>query len=1163
MKLSERRPIRGMEATDGGGEGTPAVEDHALRSLFPVVPGNYLADLDSIIISTGELDRRSSRPPDHAAESQALLALAHELATSPGGILQKLAESALSLCRAQSACVSLLDDTRKNFYWPAVAGQWAPYLGAGAPRDFGPCGTVLDRDVPLLFSHPERLFTYLSELQPYVEEGLLFPFHVDGQAVGTIWVVNHDHGRQFDAEDMRVLGQLADFAAAAYQSYLASTKVRDSERHLRQIIDVLPAAIYTTDAEGRVTMFNEAAATFAGRTPQLGTDSWCVTWRLFWPDGTPMPHDQCPMATAVKERRPVRGMEGIVERPDGTRRRFIPYPTPLFDSSGAMVGAVNMAVDITDSKLAEEAITRHRDEQAALYAFTDRLFRAASLQDIYDAALEAICQVLGCERASILLFDDAGVMRFVAWTGLSEQYRRAIEGHSPWTRKVRDPQPICIADVDASDLPGSPKAAVKAEGIAATAFFPLMIDGELVGKFMAYYAAPHTFDQIEINLAVTIARQLGFSLERRRAEQALRATQRQLVSELAATRQLQEISTQLIHASDAQVLHEKILDAAVAILRSDFASMQLFYPERGELRLLAYRGFNPTAAAFWEWVRPGSASTCGAALATGARSIVPDIELSDFMAGSEDLETYRQTGIRAVQSTPLICRAGHLLGMISTHWRNPHQPSERDLRLLDVLARQAADLIERKQAELTDQRLAAIVDSSHDAIVSKNLNGIITIWNRGAERLFGYAASEMIGRSITTLIPPDRHHEEVRILDRIRRGERVDPYETLRQRADGSLVDVSVSVSPLRNSAGEVVGASKIARDITERKKAELALAERNLQVALAERAALVGSVAYDADSEKFQISAGFAAIHGFPAGTREITRSEWKAGVHHDDRERLEDLRNHAFRTRSNEYSVDFRIVRADEVRWIDARIFVSYREDGDPQRVVGINIDVTARKRAEEHQRTLRAELDHRVKNILAAVSAIAAHTKDSSSSMDDFVAALDSRIRSMASTHQLLSSSRWQGVPLRELLRRELAPYTSNSNTCIEGLEVILRPEAAQTTASVLHELTTNAAKYGALSKREGRVSVRWHCAPNGQAPGPLAIEWVETGGPPVKVPSNCGYGRSVITELVSYELGGTARLLFSPEGVRCQLDIPAIWLAPVATEQENGAVRHEGK
>jgi two-component sensor histidine kinase len=138
----------------------------------------------------------------------------------------------------------------------------------------------------------------------------------------------------------------------------------------------------------------------------------------------------------------------------------------------------------------------------------------------------------------------------------------------------------------------------------------------------------------------------------------------------------------------------------------------------------------------------------------------------------------------------------------------------------------------------------------------------------------------------------------------------------------------------------------------------------------------------------------------------------------------------------------------------------------------------------------------------------------------------------------------------VPLGELTRRELAPYTSDNNTCIQGPEVVLSAEAAQTTASVLHELTTNAAKYGALSRPEGRVSVRWHCAPNGQTAGPLAIEWIETGGPPVEVPSNSGFGTSVITKLVPYELGGTAQLVFSPEGVRCRLDIPGEWLAPAA-------------
>jgi PAS domain S-box-containing protein len=801
-----------------------------------------------------------------------------------------------------------------------------------------------------------------------------------------------------------------------------------------------------------------------------------------------------------------------------------------------------------------------------LYRLTNRLFRAGTPNDVYEAALDTITRGLGCSRAAILLCDDAGTMRFAAWRGLSDGYRRAVQGHSPWRRDDKDPQPVCIQDIEATNLPEFLHDIIEAERIGALAFFPLLANGALVGKVMTYYDSPHAFSDAELALALTVARRIGFNLESARAQEALRESQRQLLAELAATQQLHRISTQLIHASDPEALYEKILDAAVAIMRSDFASMQMFYPQRGELRLLAHRGFDPAAAAFWEWVQPESRCTCGAALAAGTRSIVPDIESSDFMAGSEELEAFRQTGIRAMQSTPLVSRTGRTLGMISTHWRNPHQPSERNLRLLDVVARQAADLIERKQTELTDQRLAAIVDSSHDAIVSKDLNGFVTTWNRGAERVFGYAASEMIGRSVTTLIPPDRHHEEDRILDRIRCGERVDPYETVRKHRDGSLLDVSISVSPLRNAAGEVIGASKIARDIAERKKAELALAERNIQLALAGKVGLVGSWAYDADTEIMRISEGYAAIHGFPEGTVEIPRSECLATVHSDDVGRVEQIRNEAFHGCRHEYNVEYRIIRAGEVRWVETRCFISYNGEGRPHRVVGVSIDMTERKRVEEQQRILSAELDHRVKNVLATVSAIAAHTKGASNSMEDFVAALDSRIQSMASTHELLSGSRWEGVPLRELVRRELAPYTSNDNTCTEGPEVVLKAEAAQTTASVLHELTTNAAKYGALSKPEGRVSIRWHRARNGQTAGALVLEWIETGGPPVKVPSASGFGRTVITELLRYELGGTADLAFSPEGVRCRLDVPAKWLAPAANaarstlRSKDGGVPH---
>ena len=214
--------------------------------------------------------------------------------------------------------------------------------------------------------------------------------------------------------------------------------------------------------------------------------------------------------------------------------------------------------------------------------------------------------------------------------------------------------------------------------------------------------------------------------------------------------------------------------------------------------------------------------------------------------------------------------------------------------------------------------------------------------------------------------------------------------------------------------------------------------------------------------------------------------------------------------------------------------------RAVGDPKRVVGVNIDITERKRAEEHQRVLIAELDHRVKNVLATVSAVAGQTLETSSSMSHFVAALDGRIRSMAAAHELLSTRQWRGMPMAELVRRELAAYASSNNTKIDGPEVMLSAEAGQAMAMVIHELVTNAAKYGALSTQSGHVSVRWYRKLNGSAQ--LVLVWQETGGPRVEAPRKSGYGTGVVRDLIPYEFGGTVDLSFAPEGVRCRLEIP---------------------
>ena len=349
------------------------------------------------------------------------------------------------------------------------------------------------------------------------------------------------------------------------------------------------------------------------------------------------------------------------------------------------------------------------------------------------------------------------------------------------------------------------------------------------------------------------------------------------------------------------------------------------------------------------------------------------------------------------------------------------------------------------------------------------------------------------------------------------------------------------------NEAGKPVRRIGAKIDVTERKQAEQALAERNVQLAMAAKAGRVGTYAYDADTEIMQISDGYAAIHGFPEGTTEIARSECLAGAHPDDIGRVEQFRSDAFRDRRREYNVEYRIIRpGGELRWVETRCFLSFSGGGHPHRVVGVSIDITDRKRVEEQQRTLLAELDHRVKNALATVSAVVSQTGQGSRSVADFVAALDGRIRSMATTHELLSSHRWHGVSLTELVRCELAPYATRNNTEINGPDISLKPEAAQAMAMVLHELATNAAKYGALSTNNGRVSIRWDRHLNGDPRSHLVFEWQEIGGPPVVALGKSSFGTSTIRDLIPYEFGGTVDLVLAPEGVRCHLELPADWL-----------------
>lgn len=263
------------------------------------------------------------------------------------------------------------------------------------------------------------------------------------------------------------------------------------------------------------------------------------------------------------------------------------------------------------------------------------------------------------------------------------------------------------------------------------------------------------------------------------------------------------------------------------------------------------------------------------------------------------------------------------------------------------------DITEYKEIEKSKAHLAAIVESSGDAIISKNLDGIITSWNKGAEMIFGYSEVETIGKSVTMLIPPHLRNEETEILDRIRKGEAIEGYETVRRRKDGTDLDISLTVSPIKNDAGEIIGASKIARDITESKRAEENLRESQAILALSMQSSRMGVWTLDLPTDTVWWSEELEEIFGLEKGTFGGSEKDFFDFVHEDDREESWVEVQQAI-AEQRDYTIEFRFWRADgSLRWMEGRGKAIYSERGEPVRLYGIGIDITDRKKSEEKLR------------------------------------------------------------------------------------------------------------------------------------------------------------------------------------------------------------------
>jgi PAS domain S-box-containing protein len=289
---------------------------------------------------------------------------------------------------------------------------------------------------------------------------------------------------------------------------------------LAAIVDSSDDAIISKNLDGIITSWNKSAERMFGyaRNEAIGKPITLIIPRTRW-------NEEKEIIRQLKRGERVDHFETVRARKDGSLLDVSVTISPVRDARGRVVGASKVARDITSRKQEEKALVDRARQQKALFHLADQLHRAKSPADIYAAGLNAILGALHCPRASILLFDDSGVMRFVSWRGLSVDYRKATDGHSPWKSSDENPGVICMENIETADLSEPLRATIREEGIRALTFIPLISGRQLIGKFMSYFNEPHTFTDEEIAICMTIARQLAFAISRARSDEALRRSE--------------------------------------------------------------------------------------------------------------------------------------------------------------------------------------------------------------------------------------------------------------------------------------------------------------------------------------------------------------------------------------------------------------------------------------------------------------------------------------------------------------------------------------------------------------------------------------------------------------------------------------------------------------
>ncbi|SKA82641.1 PAS domain S-box-containing protein [Prosthecobacter debontii] len=754
--------------------------------------------------------------------------------------------------------------------------------------------------------------------------------------------------KPFDAREL--LARVSTHLALASIRQASTRHANQAEQHLRHILEVLPAGVYTCDLEGRITFFNSKAQELWRRTPLLNDlqERFCAFRGVRLPDGTEIAPEQTPIAEAIRLGKSFRHVEAEAVRHDGSSLMASVTIDPLRNDRGEIVGAINIFQDITESRVAARVLERElEDRQRAIHhanflsALSQKLGLLNNPKDILSTAAEGLGSHLQVAHCCFMEADEnADYLHLVEdWhSERSRSFPSLLDVKTLGSARLQSDliQGVLAVEDTATHEMTQRSAHIWVEhDVAAFACAPFSQAGRLRTLLAITASDVRSWRSDELNLLENVVNRVQPLVEQARGAEALqkRTERMQLLSETLA---------QLLSARNPDTVVRELFAKVTMHLSAD-TFFNFMVNEAGDaLELHSYAGISEETAQAMHRLEFGQ-SICGAVAKSCRGLVVNDIRNS--LDPRADL--VRKLEIQTYVCHPLMA-GGKLLGTLSFASRVRHQFDEDELKFIRIVTHSAALVIEQLQASQARQRLAAIVASSDDAIISKDLNGLITSWNQGAQRIFGYEAHEVIGQPVSILIPEDRLHEEHSILEGVREGNPIHHYETVRQRKDGQKIDISLSISPIKDSEGRVIGASKIGRDITEKKKNEVELVRREQLYRSIGESINYGIWVCDAEGNNLYLSDSLLNLVGMTQ--EECANFGIIRALHPEDAERtLSDWKAHSYRGGVWEREHRF---KGTDGQWhpVLSRGIPIRDENGQIIRWAGIHLDISTFKKTEE---------------------------------------------------------------------------------------------------------------------------------------------------------------------------------------------------------------------